>query len=1033
MIMKTKFTPQTHALLALILSTLVHQPSTSLAQGTAFSYQGRLNDGANPASGIYDLRFTLYDSTNNPGVMVGGPVTNSAIAISSGLFTVTLDFGAPVFDGQQRWLEVAAQTNGGSAFSVLSPRQPITATPYAIKAASAMTVNMGIISNPVFLGTTNATPLEFFVNNQRVLRLEDNVDGSDVGLTPDGAPNVIGGSAGNLVGTGVVGATIAGGGATNWLGIARANIVLGDYGNIGGGLGNRIDSNTVVATIAGGVDNDIGVDSDYSVIGGGFNNNISNSTFHATIAGGVDNDIGTFSTYSAIGGGQNNNVANNAPYGTISGGGLNDIGTNSAYSAIGGGQENNIQSSAPYSTIAGGTLNDMGSNSFYGTVGGGYSNRIASNAQSSVIPGGRENAIGADAAFAFAAGRRAKANHSGSFVWADQGVGSAGTDFTSTTSNQFLIRATGGVGINTNATAGAALTVAGTVQATSFVGAGGSLSNVNASTLGGLNLSNFWQRGGNAGTTAGTSFLGTTDNQPLELKVNGQRVFRLEPNSEIAPNVIGGASVNHVAPGVVGATIGGGGTLNYLGLGNVESNSVLADFGTIGGGWSNVVRSTGVSATVAGGFGNVADGPDATVGGGFGNEAGGSRGTVAGGFNNRASGDWSAIGGGGGNVVGNLYGAIAGGSANDVFGNYSAIGGGSGNLVEVGGNYSVVSGGQDNVVALTYANIGGGRQNTNVGTYSAIGGGRNNDINFPADYSVIAGGRDNTVEADYAFAAGRGALATHNGTFVWADATDATFPSLAINEFAVRASGGARIIGSPTNGALLVAPNETLDGEDSQILLAEDHDGTFGMLFKYDGIANQLQILGKTAGGPTSPHLIMERNSGNVGIQRSPTANQLEVEGTASKTTAGSWLANSDARIKKDIQPVTDALAKLGQVRLVSFRYADDYRQAHASIEDRPYLNVVAQEFRKVFPEHVRSSGEKLADGSEMLQVDTYPLTIYSAAAVQELNHKMEVGNRKSEASIQELRAENAELKQAVNELKQLVVSLSCQLNGGAK
>ena len=30
------------------------------AQGTtAFSYQGRLNSGANPASGIYDLRFAM--------------------------------------------------------------------------------------------------------------------------------------------------------------------------------------------------------------------------------------------------------------------------------------------------------------------------------------------------------------------------------------------------------------------------------------------------------------------------------------------------------------------------------------------------------------------------------------------------------------------------------------------------------------------------------------------------------------------------------------------------------------------------------------------------------------------------------------------------------------------------------------------------------------------------------------------------------------------------------------------------------------
>ena len=59
-------------------------------------------------------------------------------------------------------------------------------------------------------------------------------------------------------------------------------------------------------------------------------------------------------------------------------------------------------------------------------------------------------------------------------------------------------------------------------------------------------------------------------------------------------------------------------------------------------------------------------------------------------------------------------------------------------------------------------------------------------------------------------------------------------------------------------------------------------------------------------------------------------------------------------------------------------------------MDGRRYLNVIAQEFAEVFPEHVKSSGEKLPDGSEILQVDTYPLTIYSAAAVQELHRENE-------------------------------------------
>jgi hypothetical protein len=128
--------------------------------------------------------------------------------------------------------------------------------------------------------------------------------------------------------------------------------------------------------------------------------------------------------------------------------------------------------------------------------------------------------------------------------------------------------------------------------------------------------------------------------------------------------------------------------------------------------------------------------------------------------------------------------------------------------------------------------------------------------------------------------------------------------------------------------------------------------------------------------------------TGNIGINRRAAENALEVEGQASKSTAGSWLSNSDRRIKDAIHPVTGALEKLDQVRLVDFRYTDVYRAAHPGIADKRYLNVIAQEFAEVFPDHVQSSGEKLPDGSDILQVDTYPLTIYSAAAVQELHRE---------------------------------------------
>src|ERR1700722_17194330 len=66
------------------------------AQGTAFSYQGCLNDNNGPANGAYDLTFTLY-ATNTGGASVAGPVTNTATAVTNGLFTSMIDFGN-VFD-----------------------------------------------------------------------------------------------------------------------------------------------------------------------------------------------------------------------------------------------------------------------------------------------------------------------------------------------------------------------------------------------------------------------------------------------------------------------------------------------------------------------------------------------------------------------------------------------------------------------------------------------------------------------------------------------------------------------------------------------------------------------------------------------------------------------------------------------------------------------------------------------------------------------------------------------------------------------
>jgi hypothetical protein len=134
-----------------------------------------------------------------------------------------------------------------------------------------------------------------------------------------------------------------------------------------------------------------------------------------------------------------------------------------------------------------------------------------------------------------------------------------------------------------------------------FSGSGASLANVDAVSLEGRDADGFWRTDGNLTLGLGPHFLGTTDNAPLEFKVNNQRALRLEPADGI-PNVVGGSISNTVFLNVQGATIGGGGGTNGPPGNPIGPNRVGADFGVIAGGDGNFVNSMGGS--IGGGEGN---------------------------------------------------------------------------------------------------------------------------------------------------------------------------------------------------------------------------------------------------------------------------------------------------------------------------------------------------------------------------------------------------------------------------------------------
>ncbi len=496
-------------------------------------------------------------------------------------------------------------------------------------------------------------------------------------------------------------------------------------------------------------------------------------------------------------------------------------------------------------------------------------------------------------------------------------------------------------------------------------------------------------------------------------------------------------------------------------------NRATAFHATIAGGYGN--QAWGVSASVGGGNQNGAGGNNSVIAGGYYNRATAEASCVSGGYGSNAFGQYSTVGGGRGNVIdsGAPYSTIGGGWSSECLAGYCTIGGGWNH--EASADYATVGGGDTNVATGQYATVPGGSLNQAQADYSLAAGFRAiaanpgsfvwSDHSADADFSSSADNEfavralgsfrlQSNAEviklegADHAFigwypqrvAGGRKAWTGYDeaGTSIFSVVNDAgdvllqPYPLVGKVTVAgdleigtsgdpyrrLRMSGGNStgfLFGAytPLGDGIHLTYNYYVDAVGTQRVVNSDGatarvSATYGSVVLATGDVNQMPVARLTL-----------HKSGRVGIGREAAVNTLEVEGNASKTTAGAWLANSDARIKTDVETISSALATLDQVGLTSFRYTDEYRAQHPAIEDRRYINVIAQEFAGMFPEYVQGSGETLADGHEILQVDTYPLTIYSAAAVQELHGlvQQQAAEIKSlQARVEAQRADNAEL-----------------------
>ncbi|HEY6045406.1 MAG TPA: tail fiber domain-containing protein [Pyrinomonadaceae bacterium] len=149
--------------------------TAAYCQSTSFTYQGRLTDGGAAANGNYDLQFALFDSLSG-GSQVGSTQTLNTVAVSNGVFTVSLDFSASAFNGANRFLQISARPSGGGAFTLLSPRQQLTSTPYAVRSLNATTAD-NVPASGVAAGSGN------YIQNSTSPQLSSNFNISGNGTT----------------------------------------------------------------------------------------------------------------------------------------------------------------------------------------------------------------------------------------------------------------------------------------------------------------------------------------------------------------------------------------------------------------------------------------------------------------------------------------------------------------------------------------------------------------------------------------------------------------------------------------------------------------------------------------------------------------------------------------------------------------------------------------------------------------------------------------------------------------------------------
>jgi hypothetical protein len=278
-----------------------------------------------------------------------------------------------------------------------------------------------------------------------------------------------------------------------------------------------------------------------------------------------------------------------------------------------------------------------------------------------------------------------------------------------------------------------------------------------------------------------------------------------------------------------------------------------------------------------------------------------------------------------------------------------------------------MGGGENNHASATRAALVGGLNNLASGSFSFIGGGEANIAS--GLYAVVPGGLSNQATELSSHAAGRRAIAQHQGAFVWGDSTNADFVSTANNQFLLRANGGVGINTNAPAATLHVAGDAIFNngikpGNTAQTMVigsntiqapasmnvtaAQNLTLNSAATMTIDSDASMSVVASSTLSIQGAVVSIAGLNT--LGIGGSNGGFMLGVNGSAAKPGGGSWSALSDARLKTNIQPLHDSLDRLLALRGVAF----EYRNPDMPLcDDRVHAGMIAQEVEAVFPEWI--------------------------------------------------------------------------------